>query len=224
MARVARTVTAAGAAALILLGGAGVAAATPAQDPVTGVSAQVVQEMVDREASDVALTPDQFNDLVARVAGKLPHDPEGARQLIEKALQDWGLIPGPSAPAVDPRTQPTPGNPCPAAAKACVDLGKQQSWLQNNGHIYHGPVPIRSGKPGYETPKGWHTVNRKVKHEVSRPYGNAPMPNAVYFTHNGIAFHQGSLDTMSAGCVRMTMADSERYFNDLQIGDKVYVF
>lgn len=57
------------------------------------------------------------------------------------------------------RTQPAPkphevdpvvpdNNPCPAYADACVDLDKQESWLQHDGKVTYGPVPISSGRAG----------------------------------------------------------------------------
>ena len=157
-----------------------------------------------------------------------PQLPAKAKQRIDEILEMFfpGLIaektpkPKPApAPAPAPRT-----SPCPADAKACVDLTNQKSWLQNNGEIYYGPVQISSGRPGQDTPKGTHYVNRKVKDEISYEFNNAPMPYSVYFTNNGIAFHQDDPYVPSAGCIHLYRADAQRYFNDLQIGDKVYVF
>ena len=50
------------------------------------------------------------------------------------------------------------------------------------------------------------------------------MPYSVYFTYNGIAFHQDDPYVPSAGCIHLYRQDAQRYFNDLQVGDKVYVF
>ena len=105
-----------------------------------------------------------------------------------------------------------------------VDIDGRRSWLQNNGVMYYQSGLIGPGKPGQETPRGTFYVNRKVKDEISWEFGNAPMPYATYFTYNGIAFHQGDPNYLSNGCVRMYRGDAQRYFNDLQIGDKVYVF
>ena len=114
--------------------------------------------------------------------------------------------------------------PCPADAKACIDIDGRRSWLQNNGVMYYQSGLIGPGRPGYETPRGTFYVNRKVKDEISWEFGNAPMPYATYFTYNGIAFHEGDPSILSHGCIRMYRADAQRYFNDLQIGDKVYVY
>ncbi|WP_018297749.1 L,D-transpeptidase [Corynebacterium lubricantis] len=113
---------------------------------------------------------------------------------------------------------------CPADAKVCVDIAGQRSWLQNNGQVYYGAVRVSTGRVGQETPRGTFYVNRQVRDEISYEFNNAPMPFATYFTNYGHAFHEGTPDNMSAGCVRMYRADAEKYFNDLNIGDKVYIY
>lgn len=129
------------------------------------------------------------------------------------------------APAAAPVATPvTNTGPCPADAKVCVDLDGRRTWLQRNGQVYYGPVSHAPGKPGQETPRGTFWVNRKVKDEVSYLFNNAPMPYAVYFTYNGHAFHQGNLAYESAGCVRLNPNDAVTYFNELQIGDKVFIY
>ena len=176
----------------------------------------------------------------------------GANKAFEKQLHDGidglveaiapGLIaehtpkpkPKPApAPAPKPAPQPKPApkpapkpqpSGCAPSARACVDLKNQRTWLQSNGKITYGPVRMASGKPGQETPKGFHYVNRKIKDEISYEFNNAPMPYATYFTNNGIAFHQGDPSIKSAGCIRMYRQDAQTYFNTLQIGDQVHVF
>lgn len=115
-------------------------------------------------------------------------------------------------------------SPCPPSARACVDLANNRSWLQDNGHVTYGPVTISHGKNGEETPKGNFTIQYKVKDEISREFNNAPMPFATYFTNSGHAFHQGTTDTQSAGCVRMDRGSAERYFNTLNPGDQVVIW
>ncbi|QPK83559.1 L,D-transpeptidase [Corynebacterium qintianiae] len=179
------------------------------------------------------------NTLLAQ-AGTLaainPAAPEQARAQIDQIFEALfpGLIaertprPEPApAPAAAPAPAPAPAfdyGACPKDAKVCVDIAGQRSWLQNGGQVYYGAVTVATGKPGYETPRGTFYVNRKIKDEISWEFGNAPMPFATYFTYNGIAFHQGDPAYKSHGCVRMYRQDAERYFNDLQIGDKVVVY
>ncbi|MDO4908957.1 MAG: L,D-transpeptidase [Corynebacterium sp.] len=114
--------------------------------------------------------------------------------------------------------------PCPKTAKVCVDIDGHRSWLQENGVKSYGPVPISSGKPGQETTRGDLKVLRKVKNEVSYEFNMAPMPNSVYFTNTGMAFHAGSPAVASAGCVHLNYADSEAYFNYLNVGDEVFIY
>lgn len=138
--------------------------------------------------------------------------------------------PAPPAPPAQPAPAPPAAAPafdygsCPRDAKACIDLNGRRSWLQSNGQVYYGSVFIGPGRPGYETPRGTFYVNRKVKDEISYEFDNAPMPYAVYFTNNGIAFHQGDPSVLSHGCIRMHRADAQKYFDELRIGDKVYVY
>ena len=130
--------------------------------------------------------------------------------------------PGP-APKPQPKPRPTPNSPCPPSARACVDLAGQKTWLQENGRITYGPVPMSSGMPGYETTRGHLHVTRKVKDDWSVPY-NGPMPYSVYFTNDGEAFHEGSVKQMSHGCIHLEHHDAVKYFNTLQVGDSVYIW
>ncbi|HEY4005678.1 MAG TPA: L,D-transpeptidase family protein [Pseudonocardia sp.] len=115
------------------------------------------------------------------------------------------------------------GTPCTAAAKACVNLTTQQAWLINRGAIARGPVPIHSGGPGHATPQGSFVVSWKDGHHVSSELGGMPMPDAVFFAAGGIAFHQGSLASSSAGCVHLSAADAVGFYAALRRGDQVQV-
>ncbi|OFT82484.1 hypothetical protein HMPREF3101_07375 [Corynebacterium sp. HMSC29G08] len=167
--------------------------------------------------------------------------PAQAKKQIDQTVESLfpGLIaertpkPAPApAPAPVPAPAPAPApskpafdyGPCPKDAKVCVDTSGRRSWLQNNGEVYYGSVYVGPGRVGDETPKGTFYVNRKVKDEVSYLFDNAPMPYAVYFTNHGHAFHQGDPSILSHGCVRMYQKDAQKYFTDLQIGDKVFIY
>lgn len=153
------------------------------------------------------------------IAQKLAEE-DAARQAAEAA----------AAPAPTPAPAAAPAqvaeNPCPAQARACIDLAGGKTWLQSDGQITYGPVPMSAGAPSpeTETPKGAHFVNRKVEDEISHEFGGAPMPYSVYFTNNGIAFHQGTVGLLSNGCVHLNREDAMAYFDQLEIGDMVYVF
>ncbi|MCI2422856.1 L,D-transpeptidase [Saccharopolyspora sp. K220] len=114
-------------------------------------------------------------------------------------------------------------SPCEAAAKACVSLSTKQAWLQEDGRTTYGPVPITSGKQGWETPTGVFHVQWKDADHRSAEFNNAPMPNSVFFTKTGVAFHEGSLQDQSHGCVHLSTTAAKRFFDTLQSGDEVQV-
>jgi lipoprotein-anchoring transpeptidase ErfK/SrfK len=45
----------------------------------------------------------------------------------------------------------------------------------------------------------------------------------VFFADRGIAFHEGNLNSSSAGCVRLSKEDASAFFDFLQPGDPVEV-
>lgn len=114
-------------------------------------------------------------------------------------------------------------SPCQPTAKACVSLSTKQAWLQENGKTTYGPVPLTSGKPGAETPVGVFKVLWKKADHRSTEFNNAPMNNAVFFTKNGVAFHEGSLEDQSNGCVHLSTTASKRFFDTLNPSDEVQV-
>lgn len=113
--------------------------------------------------------------------------------------------------------------PCGSTASACVDLSAQQAWLMDHGQVTYGPTPITSGKPGYETPAGRFRVQWKDKDHRSRAYNNAPMPYSVFFTDTGIAFHEGSLQRASHGCIHLGHNAAVTFFDHLAVGQEVQV-
>lgn len=121
-----------------------------------------------------------------------------------------------------PPPPPPAGVPCGAGVDACVDLSANQSWLLKDGVVKYGPVPITSGRPGYRTPPGTFKVGWKDIDHKSAEFNDAPMPYSVFF-NGGIAFHQGSLSAQSHGCIHLSRAAAETYFNFLSVGDTVQV-
>ncbi|WP_410171056.1 L,D-transpeptidase [Corynebacterium marambiense] len=206
--------------------------------PATAVAAPVPGSSVGAAGSST-LNEDAWNirnDIHQRSNGLPPVIGDGVRAATDSAVDAFfpGLIAQRNAEAAARLTPPPPPAPaptpefdrgsCPPAARACIDLTNQRSWLQDNGQVIHGAVPISSGAVGWETPKGVHYVNRKVKNEISREFNNAPMPYSVYFTNNGIAFHEGNVNLMSHGCIHLNHSDAVKYFDTLQTGDMVYVY
>ncbi len=137
-------------------------------------------------------------------------------------------------PAVPPKVKPAkPAKPkdtlapalrrgCPITAQACVNIDAKLTWLQKNGKVIVGPVKMMTGRPGHPTPRGTFKVLRKDADHISNIY-YAPMPYSVFFTDDGIAFHEGPLDGASHGCVHLTMAEAKIFYNALHIGDTVVV-
>lgn len=131
--------------------------------------------------------------------------------------------------AADSGSAPTPtgssasGAPCETRAKACVSISRQEAWLTDgNGTVIYGPVPVTTGAKGHQTPTGKFSVMWKDKDHKSGQYDGADMKNSVFFAP-GDAFHQGSLERPSAGCVHLSRAASERFFNYLQDYDEVQI-
>lgn len=113
-------------------------------------------------------------------------------------------------------------SPCKPSADACVSLSTQQAWLQEKGETSYGPVPLTAGKPGAETPEGVFQVQWKNADHHSKEF-DAPMPNAVFFTNTGVAFHEGSLERQSNGCVHLSTTAAQKFFDGLNPGDEVQV-
>lgn len=112
---------------------------------------------------------------------------------------------------------------CPDRARACVDLDAQRAWLQRDGAVSYGPVPIQGGSRSAPTPTGTFTVLWKDRDHVSGEFG-VPMPYAVFFAAGGIAFHQGSLTDPSHGCIHLAEPHAAVFFARLQPSDIVVVF
>lgn len=147
------------------------------------------------------------------------------------AVQHQAAAPSPPpAPVVTPVATPEPmaqteapePPPCGLGVKACVRLSTAQAWLRPSGKPVVGPVGIGYGVGAHATPTGMFHVAWKAEHWVSHEY-HEPMPDAVFFAAGGIAFHAGSLDTSSHGCVHLTAHDAAEFFAVLQDGDTVEV-
>jgi lipoprotein-anchoring transpeptidase ErfK/SrfK len=122
-----------------------------------------------------------------------------------------------------PVTTTTPAPPpCAPGVQACVQLSTSQAWLIPPGGAVVGPVPIGYGVGAHATPTGTWPVAWKAEHYTSRTY-HEPMPDAVFFAPGGIAFHAGSLDTSSHGCVHLDPATAAQFFAALQVGATVQV-
>lgn len=121
-----------------------------------------------------------------------------------------------------PVAQAHDGTPCDARADACVDLSSGQAWLMSDGQVTYGPVPMSSGKPGYETPTGTFQVTWKDRDHWSQAY-DGPMPYSVFFTDNGHAIHEGNIERESHGCVRLQHTPAKTFYSELEPGEVVQI-
>lgn len=140
--------------------------------------------------------------------------------------------PPPAAPAAPAVVTPQEAARCPASSTACVDLVARKAWLQHDGKVVAGPVPMLPGAETFlrppgptssATPTGSFHVLWKDANAFSSEF-DEPMHHAVYFAKGGIAFHEGSLTTSSNGCIHLSAADATTFFDHLRPGDGVTVF
>ena len=162
----------------------------------------------------------------SRVAQPALADQANARAAaIGATSPDPRATPDATAPGT-PTPSPAVGSSCPAAATACVDLKDHLTWLQSDGHITYGPVSMEPGPPGTRqaTPRGtFHVQWRAGANYISTEY-HVPIPYAVFFAPGGVAFHGGSLDTPSHGCVHLDISSARYYHDHLPTGAEVVVF
>jgi lipoprotein-anchoring transpeptidase ErfK/SrfK len=109
---------------------------------------------------------------------------------------------------------------------ACVDLTRQLSWIQDGSRLVFGPVPVRTGRNGYETRTGLKQIYWRHKNHYSTIY-HVAMPYSQFFD-GGEAFHSISGSVWSPpgshGCVNMRSSDAKKYWSLLRTGDDVYVY
>lgn len=139
---------------------------------------------------------------------------------VQRVTNETLLGFGPGGP-VDAPMPPDPE--CAPTADACIDVDGKSAWMQDDGRITYGPVPVTTGRPGYETARGTHRVLRHVRDEHSSIF-DSPMPYSTYFTTSGMAFHEGRLDEPSHGCVHLGHRAATHFFEQLQVGDQVVAF
>ena len=156
-----------------------------------------------------------------------PSVPPGDRAVQRQPVPPAGQAPDagvPPAPDAGPAPQDLPA-PCSPDAKACFSISKKTAWLKlASGNI---TVPALGGRKGHPTPRGKSfTVISKDRNHRSSLYKKkgkgAPMPFYVHFAP-AVGFHAGSLATPSHGCVHLSASDAEKFFKNLEVGDRVDV-
>ncbi|WP_130880907.1 L,D-transpeptidase family protein [Streptomyces syringium] len=126
------------------------------------------------------------------------------------------------------RRNPNAAGKCPVnkGRIACVDLTRQISWIQDGKTLKFGPVPVRTGRDGYETRTGAKKIYWRAIDHWSSIY-KVRMPYSQFFD-GGQAFHAISGSVWSPpgshGCVNMRTADAKKYWSMLRNGDDVQVY
>ncbi|QNP74526.1 L,D-transpeptidase [Streptomyces roseirectus] len=109
---------------------------------------------------------------------------------------------------------------------ACVNLTLQLSWIQDGKKLVYGPVPVRTGRDGFETRTGLKKIYWRNIDHVSSIY-HVPMPYSQFFD-GGQAFHSVGISVWnppgSHGCTNMTTKDAKKYWSLLKNGDDVFVY
>ncbi|MER5495185.1 L,D-transpeptidase [Streptomyces sp. NPDC002454] len=105
----------------------------------------------------------------------------------------------------------------------CVDLTRQVLWVRDGTRVLFGPVPVRSGMPGYATRTGRFAIYQRVEEQWSDLY-DGPMPFSQFFS-GGQALHGSYREIWeepgSHGCVNLRYRDAERLWRALRVGDAV---
>ena len=143
---------------------------------------------------------------------------------VATAVRGPSVVQGPSAvaPASPIAQLPVVPAGCSPRAEACVSRAHRVAWLQHDGRVTYGPVPVALGRASQPTPRGRFAVAWKDAEHTSSSYG-IDMPFSVFFAAGGIAFHEGPLDEPSHGCVHLGRAAAEAFFGALAPGDRVQV-
>ncbi len=110
-----------------------------------------------------------------------------------------------TAAAPAPKPAP-PADPVPVEPTPDVEI-----WLgERIGRFGDFEFAVLGGKPAHPTPTGAFRVEWKSRKWWSKQY-NAPMPYSVFF-HQGCAIHEGSLRSMSHGCVHVSNDAAKHIF------------
>ena len=136
----------------------------------------------------------------------------------------FAVVAPPSAEAASDRSV-SPHCPQLTHKVVCVDQDHQKLWVQQGKKVLFPAVRIRTGMAGRRTPDGLFHIWLRNKHQSSYLF-HEPMPFSLFF-HGDYALHGTYQDVRrggSNGCVNLTLADSQRLFPTLGLGDAVYIW
>jgi lipoprotein-anchoring transpeptidase ErfK/SrfK len=200
------------------------AVAGPARPPVERTPAVEPDrdEDADFDSSDGNTDREAPGRLRAAAPNQAPNQAHGTAHRAAPPPDPGRSAGSKPAPPAPPGPALVPGTPCTAGARACVALADRLAWLLDGATIVRGPVPIQHGDAADPTPRGTFRVQWKAEQYTSREY-LTQMPYSVFFADGGIAFHEGTHDTPSAGCVKLGHEDAKAFFYFLQRGDEVQI-
>lgn len=103
-----------------------------------------------------------------------------------------------------------------AGVKVAINVKSQTMDVYVGGQLARR-WRVSTGRSGFSTPGGSYGVTRTEKRWYSRKYGNAPMPNAVFFS-GGYAIHGttevGNLGRRAShGCVRLHPSNAAELYS-----------
>lgn len=134
-----------------------------------------------------------------------------------------------STPKKPKKTSSPVPKSCSDDAKACFSVSRHRAWLLKPGKVVVIEVSALGGRKGHPTPTGrtFTVINKDANHHSSKYKDSktgkpAPMPHYVQFASE-VGFHAGSLSTESHGCVHLSAADAKKFFDALEVGDRVDV-
>ena len=104
--------------------------------------------------------------------------------------------------------------PASAAVVITIDKSTQRMSVKVDG-VQKYYWPVSTGAKGYTTPSGSYTTFRMEKEHFSKEWDDAPMPNSIFFTHQGHAIHGSNSRLgvpLSHGCVRLSPQNAATLF------------
>jgi len=113
---------------------------------------------------------------------------------------------------------------------AVANTATHRTQIYYNGQLRYD-WPISSGKPGDDTPDGAYlTIEKANPVEMKGPGYDISVPWSVRFTFSGDYYHdafwsvgQQGFDNVSHGCVNLSPANAETYYNLAVPGDPITV-
>ena len=113
---------------------------------------------------------------------------------------------------------------------AVGNTATHRTQIYYNGQLKYD-WPISSGRPGDDTPNGSYlTIEKANPVEMKGPGYDISVPWSVRFTFSGDYYHdaywsvgQQGFDNVSHGCVNLSPADAETYYNLAVPGDPITI-